>query len=146
MLLLFSCNPVKMVLKDQTKSRKVWDEGIKRGICSNDTIVIFTTDTIVSYDTIMTVKLDSMLIHDTLVFWEAKFYDIVKTKQVIKEITNTIIDSSQIKLIKIELADTNKKLAETQEKKKMWMHNFFASATCLLFATIGLVLAIKYRK
>ena len=46
----------------------------------------------------------------------------------------------------MELANTNKKLAETQEKRKMWMHNFFASALCLLFATIGLVLAIKYKK
>ena len=145
-LLLFSCNSVKVVLRDESKSRKVWDEGIKRGICTNDTIVIITTDTLVSYDTITTVKLDSMLVHDTLVFWETKFYDIIKTKQVVKQVNNTIIDSSQIGLLKMELANTNKKLAETQEKRKMWMHNFFASALCLLFATIGLVLAIKYRK
>ena len=145
-LLLFSCNSVKMVLKDESKSRKVWDEGIRRGICSNDTIVMLTIDTIMSYDTITTVKLDSMLVHDTLVFWEHKFHDIVKTKQVLKQITNTIVDSSQVKLIKLELLETKKKLSETEDKRKMWMHNFFASALCLLFATIGLVLAIKYKK
>lgn len=145
-LLLFSCNSVKMVLKDESKSRKVWDEGIRIGICSNDTVIVFTTDTLISYDTITRVKLDSMLVHDTLVFWENKFYEIIKTKQVIKEVTNTIVDSSQVKLLKLELSDTKKKLLDTQEKRKMWMHNFFASAVCLLFATIGLILAIKYKK
>lgn len=145
-LLLFSCNSVKMVLKDESKSRKVWEEGIKRGICTNDTIVVITTDTLVSYDTITTVKLDSMLVHDTLVFWETKFYDIIKTKQVVKEINNTIVDSSQVGLLKSELLITKSKLSVTENNRKMWMHNFFASALCLLFATIGLVLAIKYRK
>lgn len=134
------------MLRDESKSRKVWDEGIKRGICTNDTISIVTTDTIISYDTTVTVKIDSLLVYDTVVLWENKYFNIIKTKEVVKEITKTLVDSSKLNLAKAELKELKKKLLDTEDRKKMWMHNFFASLTCLVFATIGLILAIKYKK
>jgi hypothetical protein len=39
-LLLIGCNPVKQVLKDQTKFDLVAKEVVRRGYCVNDTIVI----------------------------------------------------------------------------------------------------------
>ena len=52
---LFSCNPVKRVIKDENKLKIVAKEVIKRGYCINDTIIIDTSriDTVVQQNYII---------------------------------------------------------------------------------------------
>lgn len=51
-ILLFSCNPVKQVLKDPKKFDQVKDAVIRSGACANDTITI-SKDSIVYKDSII---------------------------------------------------------------------------------------------
>lgn len=54
LILLLGCNPVKQVMKDQSKFDKVAEEVIRRGYCVNDTTVITETrDSIVYKDSII---------------------------------------------------------------------------------------------
>jgi len=52
-LLTLSCNPVKRVLKDQTKFNQVAEEVIRRGYCVNDTIIEIVTDTVYKTDSVV---------------------------------------------------------------------------------------------
>ena len=50
--LLFSCNPVKQVLKDNKKIDKVWEKALLQGRCLNDSVTTNTTDTLYTSDTL----------------------------------------------------------------------------------------------
>ena len=54
-LVMGSCNPVKMVLKDNEKFEQVAKEVVKRGYCINDTVIVDTGHVEIVHDTTRTV-------------------------------------------------------------------------------------------
>lgn len=62
-LVMGSCNPVKMVLKDNEKFEQVAKEVVKRGYCINDTVIVDTGHIEIVHDT--TRKVDSFKLGGT---------------------------------------------------------------------------------
>lgn len=142
------CNPVKKVLKDPKRTSVMAAEIIKRGYCTNDTTIIQIHDTTTTIDTVdvPVIILDTLQLNDTLIFWETKYYDIIKTKTVVKQVDRIVIDSSRINVLENELKQWKTKFADVDQRRKNWRNQFGAAMTCLLFAVIGLVVLIKYKK
>jgi hypothetical protein len=61
-LILFSCNPVKQVLKDPAKVEKVGREWEKRNPCIVDSIVTVKSDTIFKLDTLYNILTDTVIV------------------------------------------------------------------------------------
>jgi hypothetical protein len=142
------CNPVKKVLKDPKRTSVMAAEIIKRGYCTNDTTIIQIHDTTTTIDTVdvPVIILDTLQLNDTLIFWETKYYDIIKTKTVVKQVDRIVIDSARINVLENELKQWKTKFADVDQRRKNWRNQFGAAMTCLLFAVIGLVVLIKYKK
>jgi hypothetical protein len=142
------CNPVKKVLKDPKRTSVMAAEIIKRGYCTNDTTIIEIHDTTTTIDTVdvPVIFTDTIMRNDTLVFWETKYYDIIKTKTVVKQVDRIVIDSARINVLENELKQWKTKFADVDQRRKNWRNQFGAAMTCLLFAVIGLVVLIKYKK
>jgi hypothetical protein len=142
------CNPVKKVLKDPKRTSVMAAEIIKRGYCTNDTTIIQIHDTTTTIDTVNVpvIILDTFQLNDTLIFWETKYYDIIKTKTVVKQVDRIVVDSSRINVLENELKQWKTKFADVDQRRKNWRNQFGAAMTCLLFAVIGLVVLIKYKK
>ena len=142
------CNPVKKVLKDPKHTSVMAAEIIKRGYCTNDTTIIQIHDTTTTIDTVdvPVIILDTLQLNDTLIFWETKYYDIIKTKTVVKQVDRIVIDSASINVLENELKQWKTKFADVDQRRKNWRNQFGAAMTCLLFAVIGLVVLIKYKK
>jgi hypothetical protein len=142
------CNPVKKVLKDPKRTSVMAAEIIKRGYCINDTTIIQIHDTTTTIDTIdvPVIILDTLQLNDTLIFWETKYYDIIKTKTVVKQVDRIVVDSARINVLENELKQWKTKFADVDQRRKNWRNQFGAAMTCLLFAVIGLVVLIKYKK
>jgi hypothetical protein len=142
------CNPVKKVLKDPKHTSVMAAEIIKRGYCTNDTTIIQIHDTTTTIDTVdvPVIILDTLQLNDTLIFWETKYYDIIKTKTVVKQVDRIVIDSARINVLENELKQWKTKFADVDQRRKNWRNQFGAAMTCLLFAVIGLIVLIKYKK
>lgn len=142
------CNPIKKVLKDPKRTSVMAAEIIKRGYCTNDTTIIQIHDTTTTIDTVdvPVIILDTLQLNDTLIFWETKYYDIIKTKTVVKQVDRIVIDSARINVLENELKQWKTKFADVDQRRKNWRNQFGAAMTCLLFAVIGLVVLIKYKK
>lgn len=117
--ILYSCNPVKRVLKDPVKTNEMATEIIRRGYCANDT-TIFTTVT----DTVFVNDHENI---DTLIFEQGicnfdttlksgtriKFQDgillirekkQIKTRVITKQIDNMIRDTKFENILKQDIA------------------------------------------
>lgn len=142
------CNPVKKVLKSPKHTAVMAAEIIKRGYCTNDTTIIQIHDTTTTIDTVdvPVIILDTLQLNDTLIFWETKYYDIIKTKTVVKQVDRIVIDSARINVLENELKQWKTKFADVDQRRKNWRNQFGAAMTCLLFAVIAIVALIKYRK
>lgn len=142
------CNPIKRVLSNQAKRDQMAAEIIKLGYCINDTTIIEIHDTTTTTDTIdvPVIFTDTLRMNDTLVFWETKYYDIVKTKIVIKQIDRIVIDSAKAQVLTKELAETKAALADSDVRRKQWRNQFGAAFSALIFAVISIVVLIKYKK
>jgi hypothetical protein len=106
-LVLVSCNPVKLVLKDPVKFEAVADEMIKRGYCLNDTIYQHSTDTLEVHDTTLVVDTLIEVRNDTAYFWETKFQTITKVRTIRDSIKSVVIDSAQVQVLRKQLAAAN---------------------------------------
>lgn len=133
-----SCNPVKRVLSDKAKRDQIAAEIIKLGYCLNDTTII-TTTTIDTID-VPVIITDTLLRNDTLIIWETKYKEIVRTKV----ITKVVIDSARIIVLNKELADIKLKLADSEVRRKQWRTQFGAAFSALIFAVISIIVLIKY--
>lgn len=137
LLILFfaSCNPVKKVLKDPTKFSIVKDTVIKRGYCKCDTSFLYVTDTIETIDTMYNILEDTLVINDSVVFWETKFHTITKTRTIRDTIKSTVVDSSMLGVIRKELWFEKEKNKENKSWKKMFLFTIGASVAffALLF-------------
>lgn len=123
LLVLFfaSCNPVKKVLTDPYKFSIVKDTVIKRGYCKCDTSFVYVTDTIETIDTMYNILMDTLVINDSVVFWETKFHTITKTRTIRDTIKATLVDSSMTALLRKELSVEKEKNKENKSWKKMFM-------------------------
>lgn len=123
LLVLFfaSCNPVKKVLKDPTKFDIVKDTVIKRGYCKCDTSFVYVTDTLEVTDTLYDVLVDTLVINDSIVFWDVKYRTIKKTITIRDSIKATVVDSSMVAVIRKELLLEKEKNKENKSWKKMFM-------------------------
>lgn len=136
------CNPIKRILSDKSKRDQMAAEIIKLGYCLNDTTIIELHDTTTTIDTIdiPVIITDTLRRNDTLIIWETKYKDIVRTKV----ITKVVIDSARINILNKELADIKLKLADSEIRRKQWRNQFGATLTALIFAVISIIVLIKY--
>ena len=134
LLVLFfaSCNPVKKVLKDPTKFDIVKDTVIKRGYCKCDTSFVYVTDTLEVTDTLYDVLVDTLVINDSIVFWDVKYRTIKKTITIRDSIKATVVDSSMVAVIRKELLLEKEKNKENKSWKKMFMWAIGASVAFFL--------------
>ena len=146
-LLLFSCNPVKRVMKDKSLFDQVAEEVIKRGYCSNDTIIVSKSDTTITIDSLVTIQIDS-IIHrdDTVYFWANKIYN-YKEKVFIRDTIKQVVkDSSLINKLNQINANQKQEIVKLKLDKKNLRVMLGAAFLSLAFAIIGLYFAIKYKK
>jgi hypothetical protein len=142
------CNPIKRVLSNQAKRDQMAAEIIKLGYCINDTTIVEIHDTTTTTDTIdvPVIITDTLIRNDTVFFWENKYFDIVKTKVITKQVNQVIIDSGKVQVLMRDLAQTKAALANSDVKRKQWRTQFGAAFSALIFAMISIVVLIKYRK
>ena len=139
-----SCNPIKRVLSNQAKRDQMAAEIIKLGYCINDTTIVEIHDTTTTTDTIdvPVIFTDTLLQNDTLIIWETKFKNIVRTNVITKQVNQVIVDSAKVQVLTRELAATKAALADSDVRRKQWRNQFGA----LIFAVICIVILIKYKK
>lgn len=134
LLVLFfaSCNPVKKVLKTPAYFDVIKDSVIKRGYCKCDTSFVYISDTLETIDTLYEVLVDTLVINDSMVFWETKFHTITKTRTIRDTIKATVVDSSMLGVIRKELWLEKEKNKENKSWKKMFMWAIGASVAFFL--------------
>ncbi|MBM3417427.1 MAG: hypothetical protein FJY17_00725 [Bacteroidetes bacterium] len=124
-ILLFSCNPVKQVLRDKEKLDKVAEYVVENGYCANDTIIQSKSDTLITYDTIYEKGLDIVTnIHkiDTLRIPLTK--TLVKTIRITDTIQRVVVDNARIRLLEAKLDAQIKRVGEFKNKAQsrlMWL-------------------------
>ena len=166
-LLFVSCNPVKQVLKDQTKFNKVAEEVIRRGYCVNDTIVEVRTDTVYKTDSIVVNttkfaggKLDTTFADGSGLYMDDQGNVSVRcpVKQQVRTITKTetIRDRSLENILKSDIArmdSTNKALVlvikerdVTIDAVKNKLHKRQLQLGSIILALLALIGYRIYRK
>ena len=138
--LLFSCNPVKQVIKDKRKLDEVAEVVIRSGYCANDTLIITKSDTTIKYDTAFVKEIKTEVKNDTVYFWEQHYNTIQKRIYIRDTIKNVILDNAQIDALKGDINVLNNRLAEEKEKSKKRFKYLF-----LLSVLIGLYILYKFK-
>lgn len=127
-ILLFSCNPVKKVLKDRKMFEEVAKEVVRQGYCVNDTTVVTTVkDTVYvhtssSIDTIFVgsdCEIDTTLesgtrirVADGMLIIDEKIYH--KTREVIRNVDRYIRDTKMEDILKEEIAERENEISNLQ--------------------------------
>lgn len=114
-ILLFSCNPVKQVLRDKEKLDQVAKEVVKLGYCANDTTVIVKSDTTVQFDTITDIKTEIMVKNDTLWMTRVKRDFITKTVKIRDTVRQVVVDNARIGILEKENMDLESQLEISKE-------------------------------
>lgn len=140
-LSMISCNPVKQVLKDESKKRQVWEQGALDGWCVNDSV--FVSDTTIVLDTLHSID----YVSDTITVNNVRYVEKITYKTIEKKITirdtTVVTDNSRIelqgRLIDQQRAEMNQlyknlKESEALEKQRRkernkWRLYFFISVT-----------------
>lgn len=149
-LVLSSCNPVKQVLRDEYKMRKVWNEGALDGWCVNDTLIVSKSDTLISYDTLysLDVQTDTFNIDREIV----KVKTVVKTVRIRDTVTQTVKDLKLIDLLqkqnslhlqtisklKADLVNMRAENSALQKQRNKWMLYFW-----IVVSAVGIYLFRK---
>lgn len=134
-------------MKDKSLFDQVAEEVIKRGYCSNDTIIVSKSDTTITIDSLVTIEIDS-IIHrdDTVYFWANKIYN-YKEKVFIKDTIKQVVkDSSLINKLSQINESQKQEIVKLKIDKKNLRVMLGAAFLSLAFAVIGLYFAIKYKK
>ena len=121
LLILSSCNPVKKVLQDPSKFAIIKDTVLARGYCANDTSFIYITDTLETIDTLYEVFTDTLVINDSIVFWDTKYKTILKTRTIKDTIKAVVVDSAMVGVLRKELWVEKEKAKENKQWKRMFM-------------------------
>lgn len=117
-LALFGCNSVKRVLKDTAKMEQVFNEGVKKGWCVNDTIIQSKSDTLITFDTLFAVdfETDTFTVDREVVKTVTKV--VTKTVKIRDTVTNIVKDNRLINLLGDELSDKQAQLTEKENELK----------------------------
>jgi hypothetical protein len=117
-LWLFSCNPVKQVLRDQNKLDQVAKVVVAGGYCANDTTFIVKSDTTIQVDTLVRIDTltDTYVLNDTTYITKWKTRDILKSVIIHDTIKSVVVDNSRLNLIQADLAASNAKAIEWERK------------------------------
>ena len=125
-LLLFSCNPVKQVLRDQNKLDAVAKVVVAGGYCANDTTYIVKSDTTIKVDTLVqndtTIQVETR--NDTTYLTRLKYRDIIKSITIHDTIKSVVVDNARLNLIRADLAAERIKSMEWErkaEKRAGWL-------------------------
>ena len=135
LILVSSCNPVKQVLNNPARFEVIKDEVIKRGYCTNDTLLIFKTDTTEVHDTTTMVYVDTTTIRDSVYFWETKFQTITKTRTIRDSVKFVIVDSALVQVLRKEResALNREKVAMVDVKRLQKILKFGAAGALIFF-------------
>ncbi len=153
LILLNSCNPVKQVLKDEGKMREVWEKGVLKNWCSNDSV--YTSDTTVLLDTLHVVEstTDTLKVDSIIYITKTDYKTITKTVTI--RDTTIVTDRSkenllqkevskhldiQIKL-KQDIVNIEEKEKQARKDRNKWRLWFF-----ILLGAFGIYLARKRLK
>lgn len=117
--ILYSCNPVRRVLKDPVKFNEVANEVVRRGYCTNDTTIITqVTDTVIiindeqNLDTIILGQgicdFDTVLKSGTRIKFDQgilliKEKTITKTRVITNQLNNYIRDTKFEEILKVDI-------------------------------------------
>ena len=120
LLILFvviACNPVKKVMGDPEKKKKVTDQLLKEGICRPDTFLLVITDTLVQTDTLGVIvqQTDTIVVNDTIRITKTKWRDILKTVTIRDTLLKTIVDESQVQALRDENNTLKGRLAQRKD-------------------------------
>jgi hypothetical protein len=125
-LWLFSCNPVKQVLRDQNKLDQVAKVVVAGGYCANDTTYIVKSDTTIQVDTLVqndtTIQVETR--NDTTFLTRLKYRDIIKSITIHDTIKSVIVDNARLNLIQADLTAErikSKELESKAEKRAGWL-------------------------
>jgi len=125
--ILYSCNPVKLVLKDPVKFNQVANEVVRRGYCTNDTTIITqVTDTVIikdeqNLDTIILGQgicdFDTVLNSGTRIKFDQgilliKEKTITKTRVITKQLDNYIRDTKFEEILKVDIVQYKDTISE----------------------------------
>lgn len=139
-LLLFGCNPVKQVLRDQEKLEQVAKVVIASGWCANDTTFIVKSDTLIEVDTLVEVHTDIEVrnINDTTFVTKWKTKNITKTLTIRDTIKSFIVDNARVRLLQADSSRLSNEVIRWEGKAKrrqLWIF--------LLLGIIGAYFYIK---
>ena len=116
--LLFSCNPVKQVLRDQNKLDAVAKVVVAGGYCANDTTYIVKSDTTIKVDTLVqndtTIQVETR--NDTTYLTRLKYRDIIKSITIHDTIKSVVVDNARLNLIQADLTAERIKSKEWESK------------------------------
>jgi hypothetical protein len=139
-LILFSCNPVKQVLRDREKFDQVAKEVIKSGYCINDTVILSKSDTTTLVDTVNNYFIDTEVRNDT-VFQTRIENKIVTKKVIIRDTVRKIVtDNARVNLLEADKRDLSMQVGEWKDKAQdrlKWL--------VLLLVGIGLWIFFKIK-
>lgn len=106
-IIFSSCNPVKQVLRDEYKMRKVWNEGALDGWCVNDTTIVNKSDTSYLFDTIYKIETETLIKDSLINLVTTKVKYVTKTIRITDTFTNIVTDNSRIELLQRQLNISN---------------------------------------
>ena len=143
LLILFSCNPVKQVLKDKDKLDKVAEVVVKSGYCANDTTILTKSDTTIVVDTLhdTTNIVEVKVKNDTV--YQTKVKTVVKTVTIRDTIKSIVVDNARVRLLQediLKLRERNISIQEQLTEQKRisrrrwwWIVLLIVSFSCYIF-------------
>lgn len=143
LLLLFGCNPVKQVLRDQDKLEEVAKVVVKGGWCANDTTFIIKSDTLIEIDTLVQVDTltDTYVFNDTTYITKWKTNTITKTLTIHDTVKSFIVDNARVRLLQadsVRLTNLANEYKGKAESRLNWLIS--------LLVLIALFVYLKLRK
>ena len=138
LLILFGCNPVKQVLRDQDKLEQVAKVVVKGGWCANDTTFITKSDTLIDVDTLIRIDTETytQIVNDTTYITKWKTREIIKSVTIHDTLKSYIVDNARVRLLQADSARLSNDSITWEGKAKrrqLW-----------IFALIGVWLLIRY--
>jgi len=135
-VLLFGCNPVKQVLKDPKKFDQVAKEVIRQGRCTNDTLVIVKSDTIVMVDSLIEVYSDTTIINDTayITLWETKNF--TRTFTIHDTLRSVIVDNARVRQLQADIEHIAKQSEQHKQDATSRLYWFIIALGVIIFLII----------
>ncbi len=114
LIALNSCNPVKKVLQDTSKMKQVWEVGVLKSWCVNDSV--YVSDTTIISDTLNVIE----TVSDTVQIGDSVWIDRVEYRTIHKTITirdtTVVTDNSRVNLLQKELQNKGNEILLFHEK------------------------------